>query len=91
MASAEYQNLGTYLQTKRLEAKLTQATVSKRLKIHVQFVSNWERGLCAPPAHCFQQLLEILKVDRKKVVTAMLLDSKITIEEKVFNKMKGVA
>lgn len=49
MTSVEYKNLGTYLQVKRIEAKLTQAKLAALLKIHVQYVSNWERGVCAPP------------------------------------------
>lgn len=93
MATAEYQNLGNYLQAKRIEAKLTQAKLAQLLKIHVQYVSNWERGVCAPPSHCFQKALDILKVDRQKIVAAMVLDSKIEIEAKVFrkNKLKSAA
>lgn len=93
MNSSDYQNLGTYLQTKRIEAKLTQAKLASQLKIHVQYVSNWERGVCSPPTHCFQQALDILKADRKKIVAVMLLDSKMEIEAKIFkkNKIKGVA
>lgn len=88
MSTLEYQNLGAYLKEKRIEAKLTQANVAAPLKVHVQFVSNWERGLCAPPSHCFQQVLDILKADRKKVIDKMLLDSKKSIEAKVFDKAK---
>lgn len=89
MKSAEFQNLGMYLKERRLSASLTQAELSKSLKVHVQFVSNWERGQRAPPAHCFQQALDILEADRNKVVKLMVLDSKQTIEEKVFKKKKG--
>lgn len=90
MNSSDYQNLGTYLQTMRIEAKLTQAKLAQLLKIHVQYVSNWERGVCSPPSHCFHKALDILKADRKKIVAVMLLDSKKEIESKVFikNKMK---
>ena len=28
---------------------ITQAAYAKKLKVHVQFVSNWERGKCLPP------------------------------------------
>lgn len=93
MNSSDYHNLGTYLQTKRIAAKLTQAKLAQLLKIHVQYVSNWERGICSPPTHCFQQALDILNADRKKIVAVMLLDSKMQIESKVFknNKTKSVA
>lgn len=82
--SLDYQNLGNYLKEKRVAAGYTQSEIAEKLKVHVQFVSNWERGLCAPPSHCFQQTLDILKIDRKKIVAVMLLDSKSAIEAKVF-------
>lgn len=84
MTSLYFQNLGTHLKQKRISAELTQAELADLLKVHVKFVSNWERGLCAPPTHCLQQVLDILKADRKKIVAVMLLDSKRTIEEKIF-------
>jgi len=89
MTSLDFKNLGTYLKEKRMASKLTQAELAGLLKVHVQFVSNWERGLCAPPSHCFQQAMDILKADRKKIVAVMLLDSKRVIEAKIFeNKNK---
>jgi hypothetical protein len=54
----------------------------------VQFVSNWERGLCAPPSHCFHELIEILKLNREQLVDAMLIDSKLVIESKVYKKKR---
>lgn len=30
--------------------------------VHTQFVSNWERGMCAPPNRCFQKLIAALDV-----------------------------
>lgn len=86
--NAQFQNLGIYLKEKRLSAGLTQAELSKALKVHVQFVSNWERGQC-PPGHCFQKILDILEVDRHKVVKLMVLDTKRIIEEKVFKKIEA--
>lgn len=86
MKSLDYQNLGKYLKEKRISSGYTQSELAEKLKVHVQFVSNWERGICAPPSHCFQQTLDILNADRKKIVSVMLLDSKRIIEAKIFNK-----
>lgn len=91
MNTFEFQNLGTYLKEKRVETKLTQSQVSEYLKVHSQYISNWERGLCAPPTHCFQHALDLLGADRKKVVELMLLDSKKIIEAKIFKKTKKKA
>lgn len=86
MKSFDFKNLGKYLKEKRINAGYTQSELAEKLKVHVQFVSNWERGICAPPSHCFQQALDLLKADRKKIVTAMLLDSKKIIEAKILKK-----
>jgi transcriptional regulator with XRE-family HTH domain len=84
---AEFNSLGLYLKTKRAERKMTQAEVAEALRdVHVQFVSNWERGLCAPPAHSFQRLIEVFKLDRDRLVDVMLTDAKSEIEAKVFKK-----
>jgi transcriptional regulator with XRE-family HTH domain len=84
---AEFNHLGLYLKNKRTEKKMTQAQVALALKdVHVQFVSNWERGLCAPPSHSFQRLIEVLRLDRDKLVSVMLDDAKTEIEAKVFKK-----
>ena len=88
MKSGEFQNLGIYLREKRLSAGFTQTELSQSLKVHVQFVSNWERGLCAPPSHCFHHLIEVLELSREQVVSAMVSDSKRSIEAKVFKKKK---
>ena len=85
---ADFQNLGVYLKEKRLSEGFTQTELSQSLKVHVQFVSNWERGLCAPPSHCFHHLIDVLKLNREHIVTAMVLDSKRVIEAKVFKKKK---
>lgn len=88
MKLREFQNLGKYLKEKRIAAGYTQAELAEQLKVHTQFVSNWERGLCAPPNHCFQKALDVLKADRKKVAEVMVLDSRKVIESKIL-KIKG--
>lgn len=87
---AEFNHLGTYLREKRLEKDLSQAELARTLKdVHVQFVSNWERGLCAPPSHSFQKLIEVLKLNRDELVEVMLKDSRSVIEGKVYKKKAG--
>lgn len=83
----EFTNLGNFLKHKRIEANLTQRELAHALgDMNSQFVSNWERGLCAPPSHCFQKLIELLKVNREQLVEVMLEDSKMVIEAKVYKK-----
>ena len=88
---AEFHHLGTFLKQKRVDAGYTQAELAASLgDVHSQFVSNWERGLCAPPGHCFQKLIDLLKLNRDKLVEVMLADARVEIESKVYKK-KGKA
>lgn len=83
----EFTNLGKFLQNKRHESKLTQKELASILgNMDSQFVSNWERGLCAPPSHAFEKIIDVLKLNREKLVEIMLEDSKATIEAKVYKK-----
>jgi DNA-binding transcriptional regulator YiaG len=87
MKNVEFANLGKYLKEKRVKSKYTQIELAATLgNVHTQFVSNWERGLCAPPSHCFHDLIGILKLNRLDLVEAMLQDSKKIIESKVYNR-----
>lgn len=89
--NSDFQNLGNYLKERRMALGMTQAKLSKKLKVHTQFVSNWERGQCAPPSQCFQLALDVLEANRAKVVKLMVQDSKKIIEAKVFKKKKSKA
>lgn len=87
----EFFELGQYLREKRVNAGITQAELATKLgNVHTQFVSNWERGMCAPPNHCFQKLITVLDLNRDKLVKVMLADSKKVIADKVFSKQKSV-
>lgn len=56
----KYQQCGLILKQYRLDNNLTQAQLSKKLNIHVQFVSNYERGLCLPPRRALKKILKNL-------------------------------
>jgi transcriptional regulator with XRE-family HTH domain len=85
----EYGQLGKYLKAARLKKKLSQAELAKTFRLHGQFVSNWERGLCAPPKHCFQKVIEFLELDRSTLVEVMIEDSKRFIRSKVYPKRRS--
>lgn len=86
---SDFLELGHYLKEKRLSSGFTQTELATQLgNVHTQFVSNWERGLCSPPNHCFQKLIEVLQLNRDKLVKVMLADSKKIIAEKVYAKSK---
>lgn len=83
----EFTSLGNFLKQKRVSKGLTQRELAEALgNLNSQFVSNWERGLCAPPGHAFQRLIDLLSINRKELVEVMLVDSRKVIERKIFPK-----
>jgi transcriptional regulator with XRE-family HTH domain len=79
----DYTHLGKYLKQCREDKPLTQANLSKQLKIHPQYISNWERGQCPPPDASLSDMITLLKINKEKLIDAMLRDSKHEIESKV--------
>lgn len=80
-AKVKYVHLANLLRSRRNKQKLTQFELAKELKakhpkkVHVQFVSNWERGICEPPRHCVNALMGILKIDKSTLIKAMEKDA----------------
>jgi transcriptional regulator with XRE-family HTH domain len=84
---AEFSNLGAFLRQKRIDSGLTQAELASKVgDVHTQFVSNWERGLCAPPGHSLQRIIDILKLNRDHLIGVMLEDSRVEIMSKIYKK-----
>ena len=84
----EFGQLGQFLKTAREGHGFTQKQVAEAMKVHFQFVSNWERGMCAPPTHCFQNLISFLKLNRQDLISVMVEDSRSDIHAKIFKKRK---
>ena len=81
--------LSHFLKLKRIESGLTQSELGELLgDIHPQFISNWERGLCAPPSHSLQKLISILKIKRMDLLEIMVADSRREIKIKIYSKEK---
>ena len=65
---------GEYLKEKRLKADYSQREVSEKLGYSSpQFISNIERGLCAPPMPSLKILISLYKIPVKEV-TKIILD-----------------
>jgi transcriptional regulator with XRE-family HTH domain len=68
-----FEVLGTYLQNKRLKAELSQGDVADKLGYSSpQFISNFERGLCAPPLPKLRILIDLYDLNPEEVVKIML-------------------
>lgn len=65
--------LGSYLRKSRKQAGLSQGDVAKELGYATpQFVSNFERGLCAPPLPKLKILIKLFKLSQDEVIGLML-------------------
>jgi len=68
-----YKKLGEYLYQKRMEANLTQREVSEALDYSsAQFISNFERGIAAPPLKKLKKLCAIYHFQPAEIVDLLL-------------------
>ena len=68
-----YEDLGNYLQWKRKHAGLTQRQISKELCYSsAQFISNFERGISAPPKKKLRVLVKRLRLDQMRTIRLLL-------------------
>jgi len=78
----EYTDLGTYLATCRNAVGLTQKKIADKLGYSsAQFISNFERGIAAPPIKKLKPLIKMVKAEPAKV-----RDLIIAAESKILSK-----
>lgn len=79
-----YTALGEYLQSCREAALLTQRVVANRLGYSsAQFISNFERGIAAPPVLRLRMLIKLYRADRKRVIDLFLEGERAILEKEV--------
>ncbi len=79
--------LGNFLQTKRTKIGLSQGDVASKLGYSSpQFISNFERGLCAPPLNKLKLLVQLYDLNGEEVMKLMLKE-----QEKHLRKSLGLA
>lgn len=65
----DFNELGTYLKKKRELADVSQTELAKKLGYtSPQFVSNWERGLAAPPPEKMKVLVKTLRIPERELI-----------------------
>lgn len=67
-----FSSMGRFLKNKRVDSGLTQSELADKLVLSSQMVSNWERGLCAPPSNCIKKLTKILSIDSEDMLRLFL-------------------
>lgn len=61
-----FNKAGLILKTFRINNKMTQLEISKKVKVHSQFVSNWERGKCLPPLPAMKKIYKQMSQDQQE-------------------------
>lgn len=85
MHKYKFKSTGELLRAARISMNFSQSDLSEIIRIHLgekvhsQFVSNWERGLCHPPEHYLLKLLDLMRINKQEYLSRMVNDF---IEEK---------
>jgi transcriptional regulator with XRE-family HTH domain len=66
-----YKNFGEAMRRIRRESGITQVELAEIADVHSQFVSNWERGLCAPPPLAFKRIKKKLPINKEVIRSAI--------------------
>ena len=77
-------NTGKTLASIRKERGMTQSELAKRLGVHSQYISNFERSTCMPPKSSLKKLKKVLaltKIERECLSLAMEVDAAELVRE----------
>jgi transcriptional regulator with XRE-family HTH domain len=89
MKPKHFAQVSKYFRSKRLAVNLTQQEVSTFLGYsNKQIVSNWERGICAPPIHQMPQLIGLFKLDAKEVLELFMEITRSELTESFMKRPK---
>ncbi len=81
--------LAQFLKEARSSAKLTQLDVSTHLGYDTpQFISNWERGVSAPPVAIIKKISELYKISAEKLFEIVLNEEIRARTEELRKKFK---
>lgn len=85
------QKFAEYIKTKRLEAGLSQKDVSDNFGYSTpQFISNWERGISAPPMKTLKKLAQLYKTPAEDMFHCLLEDTLHQVEVDFKRKMSKI-
>lgn len=84
LSSPKFDNLAKLLKRAREGRGFSQAEVAKKLGYtSPQFISNMERGLCAPPLKAVKELVDIYRLRHDELIQAVTADQELYMKESV--------
>lgn len=75
------EKIGRFISEKRKDKKMTQEQLAEKLRVSINAVSKWERGLCLMDMSLLKPLSEILEVSVNDILSGERIDDK-DIEKK---------
>ena len=76
-----------YFRQKRIDAGLTQAELAHSLGFSsAQIVSNWERGVCAPPLASLRPMIKVLKLDPEEVTDVITEENRRVLRDMLLSR-----
>ncbi len=85
-----HESLGNYLKRRRIEIGMTQSEVASNLGYSSpQFISNFERGLCAPPLKNLKTLVNLYKIPKEEIISLMMKEQELILRKALGINVSG--
>lgn len=72
MKKKMFENIGVFLRDRREARGLSQTEVAEVLNVKPQFVSNWERGMSAPPLRLLRVVMKMYGIPDQELIDFMM-------------------
>ena len=76
----KFEIIGSFLREKRIKAGLSQTEVADVLHVKPQFVSNWERGMSAPPLRLAKFLMKAYRIPSQEMLSMLLSAEEVRLK-----------
>lgn len=85
-----HKRVGEFFRTKRVERGISQRDAAKKLRYSSsQFISNFERGLCALPLKKIGVLIDYYNLPKEPVIKFLVQENEKRIREGIMGKKSG--
>lgn len=72
----DHKKFGRFLREQRLKLKMSQPQIARVVGCHTQFISNIERGICAPPLKVLKVLTKLYKLSPNELIRRIINEQK---------------
>jgi transcriptional regulator with XRE-family HTH domain len=87
MSQRYFEKFGHLLKKTRTAAGISQTEVARALRYDQQFISNWERGIAAPPVRVLHKIAKLYEVRVESLYELLMEDSlrrtRLQLEEQI--------